>query len=719
MITAGTALNDRVIDRNQDICIFNLRLIFLPFHLLEQPGDIRNMKVKSRASQNPLKTTNDACAKLSEETTKESEGPTLHVNSADKQSSNYSQAQESLRQAECIVSYSDDMMALIDNNFVYLATNDAYLKAFGKTREEIIGYTVTKVFGETFFRKIIKPNVDECLNGNHVRYSSWVQFPTTGKRYMDVKYSPYFGTNNETKGAVVIIRDITEHRRSQDRLVAESERLGVTLRSIADGVIATDTSGKIVLINKVAEKLTGWPLHDAQGQTVGSVLNLVHETTKKPCAVQIEKALSFGETAEFPKKTVLISRNLEESLIEGSGAPIKNEENSTIGAVFVFRDLTEKRKMQDALQRNAKLESLGILAGGIAHDFNNLLGGIYGYIDLARKHCKDDRISNYLENVFNTIDRSRSLTGQLLTFAKGGTPLRTTSKVSPFLQDTAQFALSGTNVTCDFDIPDDLWSCVFDKAQIGQVIDNLIINACQAMPFGGKILLSARNLVLKNEDDTPFSNNRYVKISITDQGVGIPPEMHSRIFDPFFTTKTTGHGLGLSTSYSIVTRHNGYIDFDSEPGKGSAFHVFLPASAGETTSSAGKQDLSHRGSGTFVVMDDEQVIRDVVSEMLASMGYNPVCMKNGQETLAFVFAEIEAKRKISGMIFDLTIPGGMGGQETIAEIRKRDDQIPAFVSSGYAEDPVMSNPLEYGFDASISKPFGANELDILLNQYIH
>jgi two-component system cell cycle sensor histidine kinase/response regulator CckA len=273
-------------------------------------------------------------------------------------------------------------------------------------------------------------------------------------------------------------------------------------------------------------------------------------------------------------------------------------------------------------------------------------------------------------------------------------------------------------VSCSFDIPTDLWPCEFDRTQIGQVIDNLVINAQQAMPRGGEIEIAAQNITFMKNEHPPLAEGRYVRLTVIDRGIGIPRENISRIFDPFFTTKTKGHGLGLATCYSIIKRHGGCIEVESELGKGSTFHVFLPAAAETAATTAAEKPASHRGTGTILVMDDEGVIRDTFGIMLKSFGYSVTATKNGAEALDFFKTETAAGRKLSAMIFDLTIAGGTGGKETVKKIRKIDTSVPVFVASGYADDPVMAQPAKYGFTASICKPFTVAELAGVLNAFL-
>ncbi|HMA64174.1 MAG: PAS domain-containing protein [Fibrobacterota bacterium] len=386
----------------------------------------------------------------------------------------------------------------------------------------------------------------------------------------------------------------------------------------------------------------------------------------------------------------------------------------------IINDITDRKTAEKATINNQKLESLGVLAGGIAHDFNNLLGGIFGYIDLAHSETNEHKRTQYISKAMTTIERARALTMQLLTFSKGGAPVKKLDTITDTLQETTRFALSGSSVSCDFSISDAIWQCEFDKNQIAQVIDNIVLNAVQAMPGGGTLKVAAENCVIGNAKHSVVRPGNYVKIMIADKGTGIPKKYLTKIFDPFFTTKSTGHGLGLATCYSIIKRHDGFIDVTSEPDKGTTFCLYLPAvhSVNPDTPHTDHNHI-HKGSGIFVIMDDEEVIRDSISSMVESFGYSAVSFENGLQTIDYVTGVLNTGKPPSGMLFDLTIPGGSGGKEAIQIIRQYDKTIPVFVSSGYNNDPVMAEPAKYGFTASIPKPFTKSELAALLNKYIN
>ncbi len=398
--------------------------------------------------------------------------------------------------------------------------------------------------------------------------------------------------------------------------------------------------------------------------------------------------------------------------------PIFDAQKNVISVLSVSRNITELKRLQAELVKTQKLESLGILAGGIAHDFNNLLGGIFGYIDMAMEGMHNGPDAPYLAKALGAIESAKGLTRQLLTFAKGGEPAKKPGKLIPFIREAAEFALSGSIVDCTFNLPDDLWTCEFDKDQIGQVIGNIVINAQQAMPTGGAVIISAYNAELPKNEAAVLAAGKYVVIKIEDHGIGIPSDLLSRIFDPFFTTKPKGRGLGLATCYSIIKKHGGAIDVASTVGTGTAFTIYLPAVPNAFASAGTLHFSKHRGSGTILIMDDEEVLLEIMKRMLVTFGYSVVCTKNSNETLEYIAAARERGELPVAMIFDLTIPGGQGGKETAAEIRKIDTKTPIFVASGYADNPVMANPTAWGFTASICKPFLKNDLAELLERHM-
>jgi nitrogen-specific signal transduction histidine kinase/CheY-like chemotaxis protein len=431
----------------------------------------------------------------------------------------------------------------------------------------------------------------------------------------------------------------------------------------------------------------------------------------KPCEVcGMPEAMEKKETIVYEE----VMPNENNRVVEVHTIPFKDEDGKWLFAEFNV-DITKRKRAEEALVTAQRLESLGILAGGIAHDFNNLLAGIFGNINLASGISKNKEVLDILEQTSNTIERARSLAGQLLTFAKGGVPVKKIGRLVPFIEETVKFALSGSNVSCSFKIQEDLLLSEFDRNQIGQVLDNLVINAKQAMSESGKMEIVAENITLSGNGHTQNGSGRYVKITVKDYGTGIPQDVLPKIFDPFFSTKKDGVGLGLATSYSIIKRHGGLIEVVSEIGKGSAFSIFLPATEGALHLETEAVNVEHKGTGIFVVMDDQELIRMTTGKMLETLGYAAVLKEDGESAVKYFESNRES---IKGMIFDLTIPGGMDGIEAISIVRKLCDKVPVFVSSGYADDPVMAHPEKYGFTASISKPFKKEELIRVLDKHV-
>ena len=315
--------------------------------------------------------------------------------------------------------------------------------------------------------------------------------------------------------------------------------------------------------------------------------------------------------------------------------------------------------------------------------------------------------------------RARDLTRQLLTFAKGGAPIRTLGPLFPFVEESARFALSGGRATCTIDVASDLWPCNFDRNQIGQVIGNLVINAQQAMPGAGAIRISARNARLRQNEATVLPAGDYVVVAIEDSGIGIPADTLTRIFDPFFTTKETGRGLGLSTCHSIMRRHEGAITAESTPGKGSTFCLYLPAARAPVSDSGqDKSKAMHRGSGAVLVMDDDKAVRKVLQAMIASMGYSVESVGDGVAALDLFVNRSASGQQFRAVLLDLTVVGGMGGMEAVHALRALDGKVPLFVTSGYAEDPVMQDPTAHGFLASLRKPFAMADLSELFELHV-
>ena len=378
-----------------------------------------------------------------------------------------------------------------------------------------------------------------------------------------------------------IWRDISTFKKLEHLLRDEREQLLLTLRSIGDAVITTDLDGRVVLMNRVAEQLTGWRHAEALGRKLAGIFEIVTGKTGEPVRNSLDQAITQGVVLEFDNDTVLRSRHGQEYKIADRASPIRDEKSEIVGGILVFRDVTDRDRMQEEVLKLRKLESVGRLAGGIAHDFNNLLTGIMGNIEVAvlRLGPQSKSAHGNLEKALKASRRAADLTQKLLTFAKGGEPIKETKAIGEIIKDSAEFSLLGSKIALSLDIPEDLWVAEVDAGQISQVIQNLVINAVHAMAEGGTIFISGENVELDSAQTVSLhlKSGSYVKILVRDQGCGIAEELRQKIFDPFFTTKKEGSGLGLSVIHSIINKHDGYVSVQSELGRFTEFTIFLPA----------------------------------------------------------------------------------------------------------------------------------------------
>ena len=503
-----------------------------------------------------------------------------------------------------------------------------------------------------------------------------------------------------------------ERKRFEEDLNAEKERLAVTLRSIGDGFIAADTDGNVAIINNVAERLTGWRQDQIVGKPLVEIFNILNERTRKPCSTMLDRIVETGSVVGTANHAIVVSREGVERLIEISAAPIRDKTNRKLGTVLVFRDITEKEHLEAERRKAEKLESLGVAAGGIAHDFNNLLTAIIGNLSLSLITLPpDDEMYERLGAAKKASLRAQELAQQLLTFAKGGAPIKKTASIGQLIQDTVTFSIRGSSIRSDFEMPEDLWPVEVDSGQISQVVNNLAINAEQAMPSGGILRVKSENFFLAEENAalSPLRVGKYVKITVKDEGIGIPEEYLKKIFDPYFTTKPKGSGLGLATSYSIVKNHDGLITVESKVGLGSIFSIYLPATDKQVAFERGRSEPA-KGKGRILALDDEEAICELVKAALTPLGYDVTTVQDGLSAIAAYKDAMDADRKFDAVISDLTIPGGMGGAECIKRLVEMDPSVRAIVSSGYAMDPVMSRYREYGFCACIAKPYEVSDL---------
>jgi PAS domain S-box-containing protein len=523
-------------------------------------------------------------------------------------------------------------------------------------------------------------------------------------------------TTELRKANIQLQADIKKRQMAEKALRESEKKYRGLIETASEAIIVIDyESGKIIDVNRKGIELLGRSADEIIG---------MHHSQIHPSDETEKYTWLFKKSA-----TYLSPPDIAYHMLHKDGSRIPVEISTSIMELEgrkiiqgIFRDLREKIKLEEEIQKAQRLESAGVLAGGMAHDFNNLLTSILGNVSLAKVFADPEgKVYERLTETEKAVMRAKNLTQQLLTFAKGGVPVTRTVDLSNTIVESAEFALRGAILKCVYQIAENLWPVEADLGQISQVIHNLVINAYHSMPNGGSCRVEAKNILNRDTASIPLPEGRYVKISVQDFGSGILPEHLNKIFDPFFTTKRSGTGLGLSTAYSIIKKHGGVLTVDSEVGKGSIFHIFLPVSdkTGPPAVEDEAQAVILKGSGKVLLIDDEEFLLEMASELLQHLGYTVETAIDGKEALDLYKKGLESGQKHTVVIMDLTIPGGMGGKETIRELKKIDPDAKTIVSSGYATDPILSNFKEYGFDAMLPKPYEVEELAKILHKVIH
>jgi two-component system cell cycle sensor histidine kinase/response regulator CckA len=620
-----------------------------------------------------------------------------------------------------------DGMITVDESGVIRSMNPAAEKMFGCRDNEMIGHNFTRLVPKRYESEHdAKPVVCNWIEIMRRTGGSTLALGRTRKHItFPVEMSLSEMIIDQQRLYVAMVRDVTERKRFEQQIAAEKESLAVTLRAIGDGVITTDVNGKVIMMNSQAEKLTGWSSKEGIGQPLKSVFDVTVDLATQA------KAQKSGYRSEaqsillnLPENVTLTSRDGSERVIEQVTSPIRDSKNEIAGVVLVFRDITARQRA-DAERRKAEtLEQLGLLAGGIAHDFNNLLTAIIGNISLASLLLPpDDEMAERLDDAKNASLRARDLAQQLLTFARGGAPIKKAASIGKLIQDTVSFSLRGSHNRSEFEFGDDLAPAEIDAGQVSQVIANLVVNADQAMPNGGTLHVSCDNFSY-SANTTPavpdLAPGDYVRIRIRDEGVGIPEKYMKRIFDPYFTTKPKGNGLGLATAYSIIKNHNGLMTVVSEVHVGTTFTIYLPAAQYQELPVEPRRTLTPAMSGTgrVLVVDDEDAIRDLVEFTLTRLGYKVWQAATALEGVNIYKDQLEVGERFDTVILDLTLPGGMGGKEALKKLIEIDPTVNAIVSSGYATDATMSRYQDFGFRGVIAKPYEAAELGKIVHDVI-
>jgi PAS domain S-box-containing protein len=521
----------------------------------------------------------------------------------------------------------------------------------------------------------------------------------------------------EYAGHICVVRDITERKRAEEKIRQSEEFIRGILDTVDEGFIVVDRDYHILTANKAYCAQVGLPVDEVIGK---HCYELSHKVSR-PCYEEGEECAVRQVFATGRPYAALHKHPDPEGhtlFVETKAFPIKDASGAVSSVIETINNITERHLLEEERLKTQKLESIGVLAGGIAHDFNNLLQGIFGYISMA-KLTLDQREKSLamLEQAEKALHQSVNLTSQLLTFSKGGKPVKKVIDLRPVIENAATFALSGSRSDFRLDIGPGLWHADADGGQVGQVIQNIVLNADQAMPLGGRVAISARNLPASETALHPGLERRdYVVIGIEDQGVGIQQAYLDKIFDPYFTTKEKGSGLGLATSYSIIRNHGGRIKVRSVVGTGSTFLIYLPAVITVASLPAERPHPAPARKARVLVMDDESVIRLVAKALLGSLGHDMEAAENGDAAVGLYRRAIAEGRPFDVVILDLTVRGGKGGAETLRELLAIDPCVKAVVSSGYSDDQVIATYLQHGFCSFLKKPYDMQELSRVLDE---
>lgn len=577
--------------------------------------------------------------------------------------------------------------------------NTRALKSWGRNLADIVGKTTDEIFPGVGAVQTFLPVVEEILRTG--RPKEWeVGFAGTGQVLHMISIP--VGESFVSTGF-----DVTIERSRQLELQDALRSLTQATRAGGVGLWDWNLETNTVRFSEEYKRQLGYEPHEFSDSFEEWRVR-VHPDDLEPTLASVRAKIEHPEIAYAP---VFRMRHKDGSYrwILAQASIVPREDGTPQRMLGSHVDITERRRLEEKLTQAQKLESLGTLAAGIAHDFNNLLGAIKGNLSLLRETpAADAQVPVLLRELDDAAVRATALTRQLLAFAKGGSPVRDTASVRALVEDSATFVTRGSNVRCQFHFADDLAAVEADVGQLSQVIDNLVINAMQAMPQGGTVRIDARNTSLADGNDLGLLAGHYVRISVADEGPGVPPELLPRIFDPFFTTKQNGSGLGLSSSYAIVHRHGGRLAVRTAVGRGAIFDVFLPSSVATPRPIPTPKIV--RGEGRILVMDDDSAIRSVTRSMIVRLGYTCDTAKDGEEAVQRFGGALREGRPYRAVVLDLTIPGNRGGEAVLELLRALDPQVVAIVASGYSNVDVVARYEAHGFRGRLQKPFDLQSL---------
>lgn len=595
----------------------------------------------------------------------------------------------------------------MDANGVITFVNSMQSRITGYSKEELVGMPALDLLVDEDQKKAFSRFGVRLLKDRPEPKAWFGTIAKKSKELLDVQVDWNYKTDETglITGFITIFTDITDRKRAEDALRTSEEKYRLVVEHSAEGMCILQ-GWDVRFANPRVRSMMGYSQEELASMRLQDFLH----PDDLPMADKFRLEILDGQSVKRHIIVRLVRKSGDILWTQVSGVLVTWKEAP---AVLCFvTDITETRKMQEDLIQLEKLDSIGVLAGGIAHDFNNLLTAILGNISLARLGLHpDDKRSFRLGEAEKACHRARDLTQQLVAFAKGGAPVKQVVSLESLINETIEFSTRGTPCGTEVISSPDAWAVSVDPVQLRQVFANLFINACQAMPQGGQVQVRIENVIVGPEDPIALEAGRYVKVSVLDRGMGIPLEHQTRIFDPYFSTKPKGSGLGLATSYAVMKNHGGLITFDSREGEGATFYLYLRASDEPAVQKSELKGFEQPASkGKVLVMDDEEAIRSLTVDLLSLMGYDVTVSGDGAECIDLYTRSMASDKPFDVVILDLTIPGGMGGEEAMKRLLEIDPSVRAIVSSGYSDAPIMGEYAKYGFRAVIPKPYDIADL---------
>ncbi len=595
-----------------------------------------------------------------------------------------------------------------DRNGVIRRCNRNATRVFGAPEEKLIGFSYESIRDQK-----MKAAIAVALSGKTSHFiGEYVTVTGNVKTFMNASFSPSFSQDGAVSGVIGIFEDISARRNAETSLKELQERFELAIHTSPDSICITKMDGTYVDSNEGFTDLSGYTREEVIGKTTADIRIWDSPEDRERLFRELRKT---GRVKNLEFHFRLKDGSHKIALMSANIIQLHGEDH----VLSVTKDITQLRKAEndrqqllEQLHQSQKIESVGVLAGGIAHDFNNLLLAILGNIGLSLLHvAPENKVHSYLKEAERASLRARDVTQQLLTFSRGGRPVKKVTSLPGIVRDAAEFVLRGSGIRCTYRFQEELHPVAVDAGQIGQVVQNIVMNARQAMPAGGAIEIVGENFIKNPSHVLPLADGRYIRLSIEDSGGGIPADLLHKVFDPYVTTKQKASGLGLAVSYSIINKHLGYIDVSSEPGVSTTFTIYLPALDQDRADGLPRDKaLPVSGKGSVLVMDDEEIVRNVVQSMLEQAGYTVLLAKDGEEAVDIFQRSVRQQIPIDIVIMDIIIPGGMGGEDAVKKILAIDPDAKVIVSSGYSSDPIMSDHARYGFRDAVAKPFQLQDL---------